>query len=260
MGLDVYLYRIKDYKKSKANEKIYEEYSDQLWGDRKYEDIPEDEKLAIRNKLDIRAKELGLGSYGEDITYKEKIELPSDLHPDHNFRIGYFRSSYNGSGINRILENRGLSDLFEIFGLEDAGEVLPDYEQALINVKEVLAELRQDKGYHVECVSGNIFREPTVTSQAEALRIFENELSTHLDSSNAYSNINGEFYMGQPLNVVALIPGIDNTLGKRNCTYVVYKSENGIAYYIQALEIVQETIEFILAHENPQEFYMYWSA
>jgi hypothetical protein len=258
MGLDVYLYRITDYKKSKANEKMYEDYSEQLWGNRKYEDVPEDDKIAIRNKLNIKANELGLGDYGEDITYKKKIELPSDLHPDHNFQIGYFRSSYNGSGINRILENKGLPTLFEIFEIEDGGEVSPNYEQALINVKEVLAELRRDKGYQVLTASGNLFSKPNVSSSAEALRIFENELETH-SGFNSYSNINGEFHMGEPIKVVALIPGIETMMSERPCTYVVYKNESGVRYYIQALEVVQETIEFILAHENPQEFYMYWS-
>lgn len=258
MGLDVYLYRITDTKKSKANEKEYEDYSKELWGHMNMHDIPEEDKLIIRDKLNVKAQQLGLGDYGEDITYKQKVELPSDLHPDHNFRIGYFRSSYNGSGINRVLGNRGLPDLFDIFEIEDGGEVLPNYEQALENVKEVLAELRRDKGYQVLTASGNLFSKPSVNSPAEALRIFENELETH-SGFNSYSNINGEFHMGEPIKVVALIPGNETMMGERPCTYVVYKNESGLGYYIQALEIVQETIEFILAHENPQEFYMYWS-
>ena len=55
MGLDVYLYRIKDKVLSEANEKSYEEYSDELWGDRKYEDVPQQEKDFIREKLKQRA-------------------------------------------------------------------------------------------------------------------------------------------------------------------------------------------------------------
>ena len=262
MGLDVYLYRIKDKVLSEANEKSYDAYSEELWGNRKYEDVPEKEKDFIREKLKQRALELGLNEWGSDETNKEKIELDSDLHPEHMFKIGYFRSSYNGGGINRILEKQGLPDLYEIFDIEyEGGEVQPNYSAALKKVKEVIAQLKEgDDGYGVCCVSPNHFSKPTVNSENEALEIFRNEINKNSGESMSYSNINGEFYLDKPMQVVGLVPGFENVLTKGHpCTYVIYKNENGLNWYVEALEVVQETLEFILAHENPQEFYMYWS-
>lgn len=262
MGLDVYLYRIKDKVLSEANEKQYNDYSDELWGERKYEDIPEKEKDFIRDKLKQKTIELGLNDWGSDITYKEKIEMDSDLHPDHMFKIGYFRSSYNGGGINRVLEKNGAPDLYGIFGLEDMGECRPDYKKALTRVKKAIKKLKDnDDGYGVFTVSGNIFSTtPAVSSESAALEIFRKELKGHSGGMGHYSNINGEFALDNPIQVVGLMPGVENILKKGHpCTYIVYKNENGLTWYVEALEVVQETIEFILAHENPQEFYMYWS-
>lgn len=259
MGLDVYLYRITDKEDSDRREAAYQEYSDSLWEGKKYDTASTEEKDDIRDKLRLFCSKNGLGEWGEDVINKQKIELDSDKHPDHMFKIGYMRSSYNGGGINRVLENMGLSDLYDIFGIEgDAGECQPNYDYALENVKEVLEELRADDGYRVVSITPNLFSGAKVTSEAMALEMFKKELEDKTNRAS-YSNLNGEFYMDKPLEVVALLPGISKIMGERPCTYAVYKNQNGNDWYIQALEVVQEMLEFILAHEKPHEFYMYWS-
>lgn len=259
MGLDVYLYRITNKKDCDKREAAYQDYSNSLWEGKKYDTMSADEKEEIREKLRTFCSNNGLGEWGEDVINKQKIELDSDIHPDHMFKIGYMRSSYNGGGINNVLHNLGLPDLYMIFDVDlENPECQPDYEAALETVKEVLVELRNDDGYRVVSITPNLFSGAKITSQMEALEMVKKEIGNK-NNSASYSNLNGEFYLDEPLKVIGLLPGIDKVLGDRPCTYVVYKTENGNKYYIEALEVVQEMLEFILAHEKPHEFYMYWS-
>jgi hypothetical protein len=47
--------------------------------------------------------------------YIEGLDQPSGLYPDHLFRIGYFRSSYNHEGFNFVAGLFDNPDLYEIF-------------------------------------------------------------------------------------------------------------------------------------------------
>ncbi len=264
MGLDVYLYQYSDRKKSKENEEVYDKLSERLYSAL---DGIEDEELVrqaregIREKLSVKAGELGLGEWGEDITYRKKIEQDSVLHPDHMFKIGYFRSSYNESGINGILKNMGVPDLYDIFCPGDDYEFCPDWSYALSVVNESIELLKKDKGYRVTSIAANLFSQDEVpVSPAAALDIFKEQLDKNGKNKNftAYSNRYGEFYLDKKgMAVHGLIPGKD--MFQRPCTFVVYKTKDGNKYYLEALEIVKETIEYVLAQDNPQEFYMSWS-
>jgi hypothetical protein len=63
--------------------------------------------------------------------------------------------------------------------------------------------------------------------------------------------------MAEPLKVLAMIPGIQTVLGTRPCIYVVTESDN--TWYLQALEVVRETIEFVLSQEDKELYYLHWS-
>lgn len=266
MGLDVYLYKYSDFKKSKANEKAYDNYSNRLHD--ALEGIEDDELVrqareGIQEKLTAKAKELGLGDYGEDITYRARIERDSVLHPDHYFKIGYFRSSYNSGGINSILRDLGIPDLYDIFEHDnDEYEFNPNWKEALKTVQESINLLKKDKGYRVESISANLFSPDDVpTSAAAALNIFNEQLKEKSKKKEfqCYSNKNGEFYLDNAgLKVHGLIPGKD--MFQRPCTFIIYKPKDANKYYLEALEIVKETIEYVLAHDNPQDFYLCWSA
>lgn len=265
MGLDVYLYQYSDFKKAKANEKVYDDYSTRLYDT--LDGIEDDEilktaKAGIREKLEEKAKELGLGEWGEDITYTTKIEQDSVLHPEHYFKIGYFRSSYNDSGINGILRNLGIPDLYDIFEHDnDEYEFQPNWSFALDIVQESIQLLKKDKGYRVESVAANMFSPDDVpVTPAAALEIFHKQLQEKGKSKAmlCYSNRHGEFYLDNAgLKVHGMIPGKD--MFQRPCTFIIYKPKDANKYYLQALEIVKETIEYVLAQKNPQEFYLRWS-
>ena len=264
MGLDVYLNRYSDHAKAKANEEAYDKYSTQLWdfvesltGDAK-DKATED----VREKLKVKAAELGLNDWGSDVTYCEKIEKDSVLHPDHYFKIGYFRSSYNGSGINRVLEDLGIPTLYDIFEPNDEYEFQPNWSKALGVVEKCIKLMKKDKGYRVETVSANMFAPDDVpTSPAAAMEIFKDEQKKNSKNKNflCYSNKNGEFYLDNDgMKVHGLIPGKD--FMSRPCTFIIYQNQEASKFYLQALEIVKETIQFVLAQEDPQNYYLSWSS
>src|SRR5690348_14525919 len=102
MGLDVYL---KKYKEPVAA--VLERV-------KQYEDSPlhESEDEGAEGQLATLATELKLGEYGDPES--EYIENNSAQFPEHMFKIGYFRSSYNSGGINSVLRGYGIPDLYGI--------------------------------------------------------------------------------------------------------------------------------------------------
>lgn len=264
MGLDIYLSYYKNYHQSKANEQKYEELSENVWKEVKEEEgevLCEKTKTRVWDYLKKEAEKLGLGEYGEDVTYKERIEQDSKLYPEHYFKIGYFRSSYNGSGINNILRDLNIPDLYDIFEHDnDDYEFAPNWAEALNVVRDSIDMLKKDKGYRVETISANMFSPDDVAkSPVEAMENFQKQLHEKRGKEfNWYSNRDGHFYLGKKgLDVKALIPGKDY-MGKP-CTYAIFQNKDGNKYYLEALEIVKETIEFVLAQENPQAYYLSWS-
>lgn len=262
MGLDVYLYHYTDREKSKQNEEAYDTYSAMLWDKLKDVDADPTDKAKehIIIKLNEKALELGLGKYGEDITYKTRIENDSVLHPEHYFKIGYFRSSYNGSGINNVLRDLNIPGLYEIFEHEDDDfEFSPDWNRALEVVNDSIKLIQEDKGYRVETVSPNMFNPDEVpNTPAMAMAIFQDQVFSHVDGKafNEYSNRFGTFYLGEKgLEITATIPG--KNFMNHPCTYIIYKCDN--KYLLQSMEIVKETIEFVLKQEDPQNYYLSWS-
>lgn len=258
MGLDVYLYRYVNKKETEEREQKYEDYSTKLWsevGD--YEKLTENQKDELNKKLREYAKSLGLNEWGSDELTKFQVEEDSKKYPEHMFKVGYFRSSYNGAGINRILSNMGLPTLDDIFEVDGQYHVKPNWKKALENVDFVLAELYSKPAYRVEAISGNIFRETSVRSEAQALQIFLNQSNDKNNLQHNYSSAEGHFYFSEPVKVLALIPGKQTILGERDCTYMVTESDN--KWYIESLEIVKETIEYVINSEMEEQYYLHWS-
>jgi len=266
MGLDVYLSHYSDFKKSKQHEKEYNDYSNMLYDTLEGiedENLIKKAKSGISKKLSKKAKDLGLDKWGEDITYSTDIQKNSVLHPGHIFKIGYFRSSYNNNGINSILRTLKIPDLYDIFESgDDEYEFCPDWNKSLEVVQESIRLLKKDKGYSVETISANMFSPDDVPlTPTAALEIFNNELKEKHKNKQilSYSNRDGEFYLHNGgLRVYGMIPGKDQL--ERPCTFIIYKMKNGNKFYLQALEIVKETIEYVLAKSNPQEYYLNWSS
>jgi hypothetical protein len=77
------------------------------------------------------------------------------------------------------------------------------------------------------------------------------------DEGYNYSNSNGEFSFHEPQKVLAMIPGTYKIFNEQPCVYVVTESDN--SWYIQALEIIRDTIKYVLSKENKEQYYLHWS-
>lgn len=211
MGLDIHLYRYDNFSDTREREEKCSKFSEKLWEDAgEYDSLSEEQKEEIRKKEEEFAASLGLDKWGSDHTAAEKIERDHPDYPDHYFKIGYFRSSYNESGIERILRNLGLPTLANIFSV--SGEeyyVKPDWERAKQKTQEVIDLLKKEGGYRVHAVSQNMFSQPEVKSEADALEVFKKQLQldSERESKYNYSNRDGEFFFNEPLKVIAMIPG-----------------------------------------------------
>lgn len=270
MGLDIYLYRYNDLDKTLQKEKAYEKASEENWQKYgEYDSLTDDHKETIRKGNKKIALEMGLNEDGSDSSNYEKMERNSSLYPEHYFKMGYFQSSYNESGMERILKNLGVPTLHDIFQPADEYYVKPNWEDSLERAKNALELLRSKPAYRCFDVTYNEFSgHPAghpIKNESDAMVVFLKELEKNAQKpadseSYNYSNKEGEFFFAENLKVVALIPGVHKRLFVDEylpCVNVVYESSN--EWYIQALEIVIETIEFVLSQENKNQYYLRWS-
>lgn len=261
MGLDVYLHKVDDYEKMRRLEAEGEEQESLIWKDYgEYNDMTDEQREQARARIDAARAAIGLtGPYGG--YPNERIRIDSASHPDHIFKIGYFRSSYNGGGINSFFRRIGLPDLYDLFGAENDNQPLTDWEAARPRVVDCIAALKQkmDAGI-VDCfdVSANMFSsggEPQ--SGEEAISLYKKETSGD-HSFDAWSSRAGTFYP-KGIECIGFIPG--KKYGSP-CTFVMYKvTPKNIEFYLHALEIVLETIDYVLAQSDRSQFcyYLSWS-
>lgn len=259
MGLDVYLYKYENKPKTDRLESEYETVSESNWNENGgCSNLSDEQKEAVRQKNKSLAESLGLDEYGDDKINKVCIKMDSTIDKDHIFKIGYFRSSYNDGGINRVLENLGVPTLYDIFEAGDEYCFQPDWERALERCCQAIAELEGKGNYACFKSAPNMFSPPECESEQRALEIFVEEVKNN-GSFEQYSNLKGAFYQRKPLKVLALIPGTDSMLGRTMpCTYVVIEGEN--AWYLTALKIVKETIEYVLSQSDINKYYLHWSS
>lgn len=265
MGLDIYLERFDDFEDVQKRESAYRDFEKKIWEEAgKYETLSQEKKDEIRRKTEEFALSLNLDNWGSCEEGIEKIEKNSAKYPEHIFKIGYFRSSYNEGGINSILRNFGLPDLQGIFGVESGDYfVQPDWKSCIARVDEIIDALRTKGNFRVHPVfPEKLSSENLPNSPAEALDVFINQKDS--DNGRAekfnYTSKEGEFFFEKPMNVVALIPGKSRYIFQSNpCVFVVTEEEDANKWYIESLEIVKETMEYVLAQENISQYYLRWS-
>lgn len=277
MGLDIYLY---EYSRSLAEvEKIesdYEEANEKIWAsyNKPYEQLTDEEKEKIKCR-----KETELVNLPNADDFRKSIREDSVKYPEHLFKMGYFRSSYNDGGINYILSDRLEGrDLYWIFNRdrEDGYHFIPDWEEALQRAKQLLVDFdaalaKAGGNCRVIEVSSNLFgRHPesgdAVKSKSEALKLFQKYASEQRPGGfESFGNIDGEFFFGNEVpKLRALIMGqaefslLANQ--DRAACYAVVEYEFGFDFYKQALEVVIETCEWVLARKDQGKLYLlHWS-
>jgi len=290
MGLDVYLYH---YKKpfeevralEKAAEQKYEELGEEVKreiGMKDYDSASEELRDKYWDLLRPLAVKNGLTKWGEYPTddIKIKVEFDSKQYPDHYFKVGYFRSSYNESGINKILQVRLGKRIESIFDV-DPNEyyVNPDWSKAISNARALRQEfaeyLEENGSYEVIEAKYNEFcgppnQCPIVDSNA-ALKAFLEEKKTHAERVEKwekdqkdynYTNRVGQFFMAEPYKMVGVIGGVKKRFFVGEflpCAYIIVENKHGFEWYLHALDIIVETCEYVLGQDDPENYILHWS-
>jgi hypothetical protein len=277
MGLDIYLYKYDNYEEVKRVREEVDRLTEAVYED---PSIPEGDEGSKLRMAKCRTIEQEHGYVEEKVTDtwssfrpsgEHKIELKSQKYPDHLFSIGYFRSSYNDSGINRVLsEHCNGRSLDWIFPHGDEYEFQPDWTLARERTTELLNLLSTAEHVRVMKASHNQFISPDkwVDSTEAALKLYKDEQSKHVKRGDQafggnYGNLHGEFYLDEPLEVVAVIAGREDRLfglkdGEIPCHFLVYKSKH-FDSYLQSLGIVIETCDYVLAQPDPEKYWLHWS-
>lgn len=279
MGLDIYLRKCADPDGAKKLEAAYEAAGQKIWDEYgKYEDMTEAQKNEAYAAVQALAPKFGCtGKCERHSSITEVEDQPSTIDPNHMFKIGYFRSSYNEGGIERVLRHRGLPTLHDIFQTDgDVSDVKPDWDEALVRVNEAIdgyaAHLDSDMGrYEVRQVRP--MWEHGATDEASALAMFAEQLKKHPPGDadafgRHYGKREGEFML-DGMKVCAVItkkfaPSEDDVISRflnRPSVFLIYEKEASDKpdWYLTALRIVRESIEFVLAQPDKQHFYLVWS-
>lgn len=282
MGLDVSLYYCADRATAKAAEEAHEAFTEAEWdkfGDLKYEHIPEAEKDECSAACKANAISLGLTGEYESHPAMVKIEENSAKYPDHMYKIGYFRSSYNDGGIEHVMKNLGVPALYDIFDRNrgEEYEFVPDWKAVRDNASLAVAALKAKMAesisqYYPIFVGMSFLSKPSEypSSQEAAVKIFEKALPQLLERAakpddswgGDYSSKDGYFSV-RGLQVFAALPG--QGLFHEQGVYLMVKNDgkdgaHPLTWYLNALEIVEETADYVLTQPDPQHFYIHWSA
>lgn len=256
MGLDIYLYRYDNFEDSCSREEKYNDFSDELFEEYgNYSSLTEEQKNELNKRRKEFANSLNLDEWGYDKTNCEKIEENHPEYTDHYFKIGYFRSSYNDSGIERILSNLGVPNMKNIFKYNGDYYFQPNWEESLEKCEVAIHQLKSIGPYRVKAVTGNMFTKTEIESEKDAMNLFLEEINNN--KKGGYLNAKGEFHHDEPLEVLAMIPGKTTIFKEVDCVYVVTKEDN--SWYVQALEIIRDTIKYVLSKENKEQYYLHWS-
>lgn len=266
MGLDVYLYKCPNRAEADRIEKEYEDASEALWefegrNGREYDQLTEGEKELVREQSNALMEKMGLVRYGTHPS-RQKIEIDSTKYSDHLFKIGYFRSSYNGGGFNSVMRRLGLPDLYALFGASfDQPNETPNWDAALEQTDTAIEGFKKflasDEAKYDVFGLNTIFAQDGVKDDEEALEVFKrhlNERKNRPDAWRSYSNRDGEFRL-DGIKVFAILNG--KSFGGA-AHYIVYEGESK-DWYLQALEVIKETIEYVLAQPDKADYYLSWS-
>lgn len=271
MGLDVYLYK-EPLETRQAEAELVSQYSTEseaIWdkaiGDRDYSNLSTEEKDKCSKDCEDLAASLGLDKEGCS-TLKTDARQDSKLYPDHMFKIGYFRSSYNGAGTNSVLRKVGVGQMQDLFEVGDDYHVVPDWKVCLENIEGAIVKFQEFmktdvSKYEVEICNCFSFiddsdsTEKTMDIFMELLKSHpEGEFGRNLSSKEGFFFLNGKKIMG--FRPVKSIGGLN--------IHLICESEmedGGTTYdwYLKALEIMKETCEWVLAQDKPEDYTMHWS-
>lgn len=262
MGLDVYLRRVDDYKKKQRLEKEYNDFTEKMWDDLgDWETLSETQRDEAQQKSEDFASSLGLDEYGG--YPEERIELDSALHPEHMFKIGYFRSSYNSGGINHLLNQYLGSSIYDLMGAENGDDAQVDWQaskERILKAKQDLMDIMAKQGGKMYSANFERAAPYDITrgadSEEAAMKLFQEEAEKE-HSFGSFSNAYGSYFMEEPLKVSAMIRS--TATGIFGNGFWIISERGDIDWYLESLDIMAETCDYVLAQPDIDKYYMYFS-
>lgn len=216
-------------------------------------------------------KTLGNGPDADYSLLYNDVEVPrSKVDPDHLWKLDYIRSSYNAGGFNTVMRAAGLGDLYWIFGEPDGFHTFPDWADALDRARLVRKAYEGAAPYRAMAVSHNPFRDGGKLygpqREHEAITIAEAMLEKWGDRNDelgqVFGNADGSF-MPSGFEIVAALPGFEEFSingDERAATWLVYKTDDDHRkHYLTSLDILIESIEWVLARPDTELYFYLWS-
>lgn len=196
-------------------------------------------------------------------------DVPSVKHPKNINNRRYLRSSYNGGGFNNAVPRLTGNDNFTYYEVFEPLGNLDEYQIELNDVdkllkcrgraQDIVEALKVTDGITVTTVSAGAFSGDH--TDQEALKVFREKYAEYQATPGpfgAFSSGQGHFWLDEPLQILAAIPGKD-ILG-HSAMHLIYKSEGAKDHYLASAEVLVEFIEeAIQLVTNDGVAYMHWS-
>jgi hypothetical protein len=277
--LDVGLHYFIDYAKTVRLMKEWDDFHSKTFEDiaKGKDKLTDEDYVDLRRKVSVLSKELGLSDKGEDYKNVSRIELPSAIHADHPFKIGTFVDTMDDMALSTVLGNLGIPTIHGIFsdqvnyGAADGGIqfIQPDWTKCFDKVCDAITMLDSyisaNKGFMVSTValpvdilkdSSKLSHVP-VSTPMDALAMYQEQVAYALRKGidKNYYNSFGWFYTKKALSIRASIAGVKEIDGMIvPCTYIIFNTD--MEWYRQALEIIRETITYVLS--SSEDVTKYW--
>jgi len=258
MGLDVYLYHYLN--DPEVVEKLKEEFSQKE--DALYAEYPEYGKITTEQRHELGERREALQKIYDLDGLEEGVEFDSAKYPEHLFKVGYCRSSYNSGGINRVLRDATDKDLYYIFDPPENYEFVPDWEACRERAIDAIESFKESLDEGIFLVE-SITHSKNPLSAETALELFHQKLQKSKEGRKAgqdwghnFTSSEGTFYLTSPLEVYGFVAG--ENLIKQPCMHVIHKGVE-MEWYLEALEITLETIDYVLSQPDPDSYGLHWS-
>lgn len=280
MGLDIYLHKCPDLSYALAMEAAHDAELDKLYGDwneltksRTATQVEEDEFNRKRAEAKLKYEIDGF----HHVSNKE-IYFKSKTDPEHLFKIGYLRSSYNNAGINSVARVFGLPDLYDIFDVDsEEYRVEPDWDMVYTNLNDAIEKWQAHADgpagkYYIDQFRPTFAEDRGVKSDQDAMERFNQQYlkdKEKIDAddwkSSGWMSREGNFYP-KPLKVAGVIAGIWDSkqpisFWNTPSTYLIIEREDSetMQWYVTALLIVKEMVEYVLEQPDKEQYYLSWS-
>ena len=94
------------------------------------------------------------------------------------------------------------------------------------------------------------------SSDADAINVTRQQINQ--GGKGSYSNRNGTFYLDEPLEVIAMVPGYQwDQVG----VYAVFRvGKESLAWYRDTIAIVAEFADYVIRHPERDKLYLHWSS